>query len=178
MFIFGFDSDTAKDHAATLRFARSVPITTAQFLLLTPFPGTAQFDRLNEEDRLLSTDWNLYDGHHVVFSPLNVTPGELQQTQIVAHWSFYSRLRSLGNLVRMKFTRTGIYLYARRINAKWKRQNGPYMKVLEQLSVGALAGDVPAATRLHLPISFTDVTMAAELSRNRMGAIAEPGIGN
>ncbi|MDF1535802.1 MAG: radical SAM protein [bacterium] len=170
MFIFGFDSDRAPDLAATLRFARKVPITTAQFLLLTPFPGTALFDRLKGEDRLLSTDWNLYDGHHVVFDPLNLKPKSLQKTQIVAHWRFYSRFRSLVNLAKLKFTRTAIYIYARRINARWNRRNRAYLKVLDGMSTSG-----PSALMIHLPRSFADVTMAAERARSRQGGRADAG---
>lgn len=173
MFIFGFDSDGAENHEATLMFASRVPITTAQFLLLTPFPGTELFDRFREEDRLLSTDWNLYDGHHVVFSPRNMTPKELQLTQIVAHWRFYSRIRSMANLLKMKFTRAGIYLYARRINSRWRRQNGPYMETLDGMS-----GKRPTGTSFNLPGNFADVTRAVELARRRMAKSCEPGIGN
>jgi radical SAM superfamily enzyme YgiQ (UPF0313 family) len=163
MFIFGFDSDKTPDLKATLRFARNVPITTAQFLLLTPFPGTALFDRLESEDRLLTTDWSLYDGHHVVFSPLNLAAKALQHTQIKAHWRFYSRFRSLVNLAKLKFTRTGIYLYARKINKRWKRQNRPYMKVLDPVS----KGKTPALI-LQLPSRYSDISRAAEKARSRL----------
>jgi len=42
-----------------------------------PFPATALFRRLKAEHRILTEDWSLYDGQHVVFEPRNMTPDEL-----------------------------------------------------------------------------------------------------
>ena len=134
MFIYGFDSDGSRDLKATLRFAMRTPITTAQFLLLTPFPGTQLIKRLEEEGRILTYNWDLYDTHHVVFTPKLLTPREIQKKQVRSHWRFYSWPRSLLNLIKLKFLRTGIYIYARRINARWKRQNRRYLEALKIFS--------------------------------------------
>lgn len=133
MFIFGFDADGNRDLEATVEFARKVPITTAQFLVLTPFPGTAIYKRFEKENRILSSDWNLYDGHHVVFAPRNLDPLRLQKSQLRAHDQFYSWPRSLWNVMKLRFTMAGIYAYARRNNASWKRQNRGYMTSLKSL---------------------------------------------
>jgi radical SAM superfamily enzyme YgiQ (UPF0313 family) len=162
MFILGFDADEVPDMEATMRFARQVPITTAQFLILTPFPGTALFDRFDRENRILSMDWNLYDAHHVVFDPANLEPRELQKTQVRAHWQFYSRLRSLGNLAKLKFTRTAIYLYARRNNATWKRLNRPYLQALDLLSREHPLSMYPRQ-------NFPDILRSVEGARLRCG---------
>ncbi len=131
MFIYGLDSEGPQDLEATLQFAINTPITTAQFLILTPFPGTEQFQRLTQDDRILLNDWSLYDGHHVVFAPRSISPQDLQSMQMRSHWHFYSWPRSLISLLKMKFARTGIYIYARRINARWRRQNRLYLKALK-----------------------------------------------
>jgi radical SAM superfamily enzyme YgiQ (UPF0313 family) len=163
MFIFGFDSDRQQDLESTLQFAIRMPITTAQFLLLTPFPGTGLLERLKREGRILLSDWNLYDGHHVVFTPRHLTPRQIQKKQVRSHWRFYSWPRSISNLLKLKFMRTGIYLYARRINAQWKRQNRLYMKVLKLFS-----GDGPFALNVELKLKFPDVRQAAENARKRL----------
>jgi len=44
------------------------------FSILTPYPGTRLFQRLQSEGRLLTTDWTLYDTGHVVYRPKTFTP--------------------------------------------------------------------------------------------------------
>ena len=44
-FIFGLPSDTAETFDATAALAESADITFAQFVMLTPFPGTIDFDK-------------------------------------------------------------------------------------------------------------------------------------
>jgi radical SAM superfamily enzyme YgiQ (UPF0313 family) len=44
-FIFGLPSDTADTFDATAALAESAEITFAQFVMLTPFPGTIDFDK-------------------------------------------------------------------------------------------------------------------------------------
>lgn len=163
MFIFGFDSDSQKDLESTLQFAMRMPITTAQFLLLTPFPGTRLLERLKSEGRIILSDWNLYDGHHVVFTPRHLTPRQIQKKQVRSHWRFYSWPRSVSNLLKLKFMRTGIYIYARRINAQWKRQNRLYMKILKLFSRSG-----PFALNVELRQKFPDISQAVENARMRL----------
>jgi tRNA A37 methylthiotransferase MiaB len=44
-FIFGLPSDRPETFAATIDVAQSADLTFAQFVMLTPFPGTVDFDR-------------------------------------------------------------------------------------------------------------------------------------
>jgi radical SAM superfamily enzyme YgiQ (UPF0313 family) len=44
-FIFGLPSDTSATFDATAALAESADITFAQFVMLTPFPGTIDFDK-------------------------------------------------------------------------------------------------------------------------------------
>mgnify|MGYP002784919823 CR=1 FL=1 len=44
-FIFGLPSDRAHTFDATVRLAREADLTFAQFVLLTPFPGTVDFEK-------------------------------------------------------------------------------------------------------------------------------------
>ncbi len=49
-FIFGLPSDRADTFDATLKLAEEANITFAQFVLLTPFPGTIDFDKWAKSD--------------------------------------------------------------------------------------------------------------------------------
>ena len=69
------------------------------FNILTPFPGTKLFKRLEEEGRILHRDWNKYDSQHVVFTPSNMSPDELLQGYkkiIKSVYSFESILNKLN----------------------------------------------------------------------------------
>jgi radical SAM superfamily enzyme YgiQ (UPF0313 family) len=48
-FIFGLPSDRPETFAATAQLAQRADVTFAQFVMLTPFPGTVDFQRWEEE---------------------------------------------------------------------------------------------------------------------------------
>jgi radical SAM superfamily enzyme YgiQ (UPF0313 family) len=54
-FIFGLNSDTKDTFDATVALAERADLTFAQFVLLTPFPGTADFDRWAAEENRRGT---------------------------------------------------------------------------------------------------------------------------
>ncbi len=90
MFVVGLDTDTAGSAEAIADFARRQHIETFQLMVETPLPGTRLWNRITEEDRLLSDDWSLFDGHHVVMQPAQMTPLELQLSVLKAMRRFYS----------------------------------------------------------------------------------------
>jgi radical SAM superfamily enzyme YgiQ (UPF0313 family) len=77
-FVFGHDHDTTKVFDETVQFAIDAAIDLPRFAILTPFPGTPLHQRLDRDGRILTEDWQLYDGQHVVFRPKQMTPRELQ----------------------------------------------------------------------------------------------------
>jgi radical SAM superfamily enzyme YgiQ (UPF0313 family) len=78
-FVFGMDDDTPDVFEETARFVIEARIDLPRFAILTPFPGTPLFDRLKAENRILSEDWALYDGQHVVFQPAQMSVRQLYQ---------------------------------------------------------------------------------------------------
>ncbi len=98
MFVLGCDADTPETIEATVRFAIEREIDTVQFLTITPLPGTDFYAQMEAEGRILSYDWSLYDGHHVVIQPLHMTPYELQMASFQAMLRFYAPKRALGLL--------------------------------------------------------------------------------
>jgi hypothetical protein len=48
-----------------------------RYAIAVPFPATGLFRRLKAENRILTQDWSLCDGQHVVFEPKNMSPDEL-----------------------------------------------------------------------------------------------------
>lgn len=76
-FVFGSDSDTRHSFEEVKDFVLSAGVDLPRFSLLTPFPGTELFFRLEREGRLLTRDWSLYDGQHLVFEPKILSASEL-----------------------------------------------------------------------------------------------------
>ncbi|HSL20132.1 MAG TPA: radical SAM protein [Vicinamibacterales bacterium] len=92
-FVFGLDEDTPAVFLDTARFAVDARIDLPRFAVVTPFPGTTLFTRLEREGRILTRNWELYDGQHVVFQPARMTVDELQGGTETA-WRYAYSLRS------------------------------------------------------------------------------------
>jgi len=90
-FVFGNDHDDTSVFARTAEFVNDVAIDLPRFAILTPFPGTPLFRRLNGEGRILTRNWEMYDGQHVVHLPKLMTPRELQEGHERAWKAVYSR---------------------------------------------------------------------------------------
>jgi len=86
-FVFGMDHDTPDVFLETARFVVETKIDLPRFAILTPFPGTPLFDRLKAEGRILTEDWGLYDGQHVVFRPANMSVKQLYEGTEMA-WKY------------------------------------------------------------------------------------------
>lgn len=76
-FAFGFDHDSRDTFAETVDFVLDAGIDLPRYAILTPFPATPLFQRLKDEGRILTENWDLYDAQHVVFRPEQMTPEEL-----------------------------------------------------------------------------------------------------
>ena len=74
MFVLGADHDTPDSVSDTVKFAKKNKIDTVMLNILTPLPGTQQFEELDAEGRILERDWSFYDAQHVVFRPKQMTP--------------------------------------------------------------------------------------------------------
>jgi len=93
-FVFGVDHDTPDVFLETARFIVKTKIDLPRLAILTPFPGTPLFQRLKAEDRILTEDWSLYDGQHVVFQPTNMTVEQLYEGTEMA-WKYVYSFRSI-----------------------------------------------------------------------------------
>ena len=89
-FIFGFDTDGWGDCRDAVRFAQRADLCMSCYPILTPYPGTAIFEQYRREGRLLTTDWDKYNGATVVFQPKRMTPSELRHAQMAAFLEFYA----------------------------------------------------------------------------------------
>ena len=75
--IFGFDEDTPDIFDATLQKLYELEIDVLEINILTPYPGTPLYERLDKEGRIFTKDWSKYNQIDVVFEPKNMTVEEL-----------------------------------------------------------------------------------------------------
>ncbi|MGD8438369.1 MAG: DUF4070 domain-containing protein, partial [Syntrophobacterales bacterium] len=102
-FMIGFDNDDPSVFPKMARFIRRSSFDSVYFSILTPYPGTRLYQKLEEEGRLLHNDWEKYDTAHVVFQPKKMTVQQLEEGFI---W-LYKRTLSLGSiLLRLARART------------------------------------------------------------------------
>ncbi len=97
-FVFGLDHDGPDVFLKTAEFAVEAKIDLPRFAIVTPFPNTALYRRLEAEGRLLTRDWELYDGQHVVFQPARMSVDELQLGTEAA-WKHAYSLRSIARRI-------------------------------------------------------------------------------
>ena len=89
--VFGFDNDTEAVFGETLDFLEATGVQNATFNILTPFPGTRLYERLEAEGSVLTRDWSKYNGRvDVVFQPRHMSPETLLAGYRYANRRFYS----------------------------------------------------------------------------------------
>jgi radical SAM superfamily enzyme YgiQ (UPF0313 family) len=93
-FVFGLDGDERDVFLRTAEFAVEAKIDLPRFAIVTPFPNTGLYKRLQSEGRILSRNWELYDGQHVVFRPKRMTVEELERGTEQA-WKHAYSVRSI-----------------------------------------------------------------------------------
>lgn len=97
-FVVGFDEDRRDCFATLAQWIEANRLECATFHILTPYPGTPLFQKLEREGRILHRDWSRYDTGHVVFQPKHLTPEELAQ----GYGWLYQRLFSHASIWRRR----------------------------------------------------------------------------
>jgi radical SAM superfamily enzyme YgiQ (UPF0313 family) len=98
-FVFGLDDDTPDVFLKTARFAVECGIDLPRFAVVTPFPSTEIYKQLAAEGRILTRNWELYDGQHVVFQPAQMSPAELLRGAEQA-WRYVYSWRNIARRLR------------------------------------------------------------------------------
>jgi radical SAM superfamily enzyme YgiQ (UPF0313 family) len=133
MFVYGFDEDDWYTVKETVRFAKRARLSSTQFLILTPLPGSEFYDRVTCENRIQFRDWSLYDAHHAVFKPSGLSQFELQQAQIFSHSKFYSFMEIIRRAVSFAWVDFAVAIYGHKLNRLWQKKNKTFLKVMELL---------------------------------------------
>jgi radical SAM superfamily enzyme YgiQ (UPF0313 family) len=166
MFVVGSDEDEVEVLDATADFAKSRNLESVQFMILTPCPGSPDWDHLYAKGSkdILTTDWSLYDGHHCVHQPRKMSPYELQVGAMKAMRKFYS----WGNIVRSLVVRrdvftAGIQLYGKRLIREWYKVNQGYVAKLRHELYGEVERTAAAEARAWKRVAVPDVFLQHRL---------------
>jgi radical SAM superfamily enzyme YgiQ (UPF0313 family) len=77
--IFGFDEDTPDVFDESYKAMEEWQADSIELNILTPYPGTALYERMEKEGRIFSKDWSKYTQAHVVYEPMKMTVQELSE---------------------------------------------------------------------------------------------------
>ena len=89
-FVFGLDEDDNQVFSRTVDWAVKNAITTSTFHVLTPYPGTKLFQDFENQGRILTRNWDLYDTRNVVYQTKNISAEDLKAGYDWAYQEFYS----------------------------------------------------------------------------------------
>ncbi len=89
-FIFGLDHDTPKIFERTLQAMYDWDLDEASFSIVTPYPGTRLFNRLEKEKRIINYDWSKYTEGNLNLKLNKMTQEELIDGIKKIAFNFYS----------------------------------------------------------------------------------------
>jgi len=103
-FVFGLPGETPQTIQKTIEFAMGLEPHTVQFSILTPYPGTAYYRRLQSQGDIVSQDWSDYDGaSRSVIKTATLAAGDLEKARQEALHAWRKYRRSKKTLITMPF---------------------------------------------------------------------------
>jgi radical SAM superfamily enzyme YgiQ (UPF0313 family) len=100
-FIHGNPGDTRETFAATLAFAKSLPLSSAQFLPVTPYPGTRLYEELRATGYLRVEDFSRWVNergfHNCVVNYPHLSGDQIVADCNRAKWEYHFRPRYIGH---------------------------------------------------------------------------------
>jgi radical SAM superfamily enzyme YgiQ (UPF0313 family) len=119
----GTDGDTEESIRATLDFVEELRIPVPRFYILTPMPGTVLFDEMKAAGRLLTENYEEYDGSRAVHRPEKISPEKLTEL----YWWLYGRLFTMRSILRRTIFHPGfrrrpmVFLFAFVVNLHYRK---------------------------------------------------------
>jgi radical SAM superfamily enzyme YgiQ (UPF0313 family) len=101
-YLFGYEGDTKSSVAATLKYAKKLNTFLARFAVLTPYPSTEFFAKLEKEKRIITYDYERYTQFNLVFKHNDLTEKDMRDMISRAYREYYFRLRYIIKLVIWK----------------------------------------------------------------------------
>ena len=131
----GFDSDTPEVLDDMLEWAKK-SLDSVQFFPISPLVGTKFHQKMESEGRILTRDYSLYDGQHVLIRPKNFSPYDLQKRIYNMYHEFYSFSESVRRVGRSQKIKPALLIMAytlfggigRILNEKQNMQHLEFLK--------------------------------------------------
>lgn len=76
-FMFGFDADDTTIFSNTGEMIKEMDLDDAICYIMTPYPGTELFEKLDRENRIWNRDWSRYSWYNCNFQPQKMSAEEL-----------------------------------------------------------------------------------------------------
>ena len=89
-FMVGLPHDDLDTLGDIYEFVVENEIEYPNIFISTPFPGTAYYKKLDNENKIFSKDWSRYDFRHLVFEPVKMTPMEFKQAYLDLNRKIFS----------------------------------------------------------------------------------------
>ena len=128
-FMLGFDGDTKESIRNMPDYIEQIGVDIPRFAILTPYPNTPVYNRLTEEGRIVSTDWNDYDSIHATYVPKNFTGRELEELLVSVSTECYTWKRIWKRAVKNPYggflklgVNIGFRIYNRKIAKKLRKE--------------------------------------------------------
>lgn len=117
-FILGYPLETEEDIYKTIRLAKSLPLSGANFFPFHPTPGTEIFDELLIKKELKTIDWDLMGQDLRPYIPEGITKQKFTWLFILAFLKFYMRpgiifnvLVATRSLERLKYIFRRLFIF-------------------------------------------------------------------
>lgn len=135
-FVYGMDDDDESVFDRTVEWAIAQGIETATFHILTPYPGTALYQRMVEQERLTNSDWELFDTRHVVFRPARMSPEKLE----AGYWRSYRNFYRWSSIAKGAWSKSDFLGRLRHLSyaGGWKKFEPLWDWVIRAKRVGVL----------------------------------------
>jgi radical SAM superfamily enzyme YgiQ (UPF0313 family) len=106
-FICGLDNDGPESFEQFFEVSHRSGMDMIMVGILTPYPQTRLYQRMQKEGRIFDTNWEHYDGCHVVYQPLRMTVDQLMDGYLELYRNIIKR-KSLFAEVYERYTQYGL----------------------------------------------------------------------
>jgi radical SAM superfamily enzyme YgiQ (UPF0313 family) len=127
-YVLGFSEDTWESIQATIEYAVDLGSTVAQFKILTPYPGTPLFKRM--QTTIEERDWERFDGFTPTFTHPSLTHAQLMFLLGSAYTQFYMRPSFLTTYLRIGTP--GLLALSRRLDTTVGRRHARELALMER----------------------------------------------
>ena len=173
MFVVGSDEDDVATIDATAEFALKHDIDSIQFMIMTPIPGSPDWDHVFDKGRkyVISDNWQFYDGHHCVHQPRKMSAYELQTATIKATEKFYSWRGIFQKVMKRDCYYAAIRFWGKSMLRNWWKddENREYVEYLKS--------QLYAETRQVGPVTVKSIGLPAVLLEDTSGRLLQRFLG-